>query len=50
AAIKFLKKSADKIRWGGQIIKPAVMDLITPEMVIAKIDGLFSNYSASLGI
>lgn len=41
AAIKFLKKSPDKIRWGGQIIKPGVMDLITAEMVIAKIDGLF---------
>ncbi|MBL4661687.1 MAG: glycosyltransferase family 9 protein [Alcanivoracaceae bacterium] len=42
AAQKFLHKSADKIRWGGQVRMEGVMDLITTEMVEEKIDRVFA--------
>jgi heptosyltransferase I len=38
AAVKFLHKPADKIRWGGQVIKAGAMDLITVADVKEKID------------
>jgi len=38
AAIKFLKISPDNIRWGGQVLKAGVMDLITFDRVKEKID------------
>ncbi len=44
AAVKILNKSPDKIRWGGQIIAPGVMDLITVDAVKAKIDEVLSKY------
>jgi len=39
AARKYLKRSADQIRWGTKIEKPGVMNLITVEQVIDKLDG-----------
>jgi heptosyltransferase I len=39
AARKYLKRSADQIRWGSKIEKPGVMDLITVEQVTDKLDG-----------
>ena len=38
ASRKFLKKPAAKIKWGKKIEYPGVMDLITPAMVIDKLD------------
>ncbi|MCF6289057.1 MAG: glycosyltransferase family 9 protein [Proteobacteria bacterium] len=38
AAIQFLNKSPDAIRWGGQVIKAGVMDLIKVTDVQRKID------------
>lgn len=38
AARKFLKRSADEIRWGTKIEYPGVMDLITVDHVIGKLD------------
>ena len=38
AAIKFLKISPEKIRWGGQVIKEGVMELITFDKVKEKVD------------
>lgn len=38
AALEILKKSPDKIRWGGQIIQEGVMDLITIDKVKEKVD------------
>jgi len=43
AAIQILKKSPDKIRWGGQIIQEGVMDLITVDKVKEKIDVVFKS-------
>ncbi len=40
AATKFLGKRPDEIPWTTKIEKPGVMDLIRPEDVIAKLDGL----------
>lgn len=37
AALEFLNKSPDKIRWGGQIIMQGVMDLITVNDVESKV-------------
>lgn len=37
AARKFRKKPAEELRWGTRIEEPGVMDLITPEDVIARI-------------
>ena len=41
AVEQFLNKSADKIRWGGQVRKEGVMELITPDMVKQKISLVF---------
>jgi len=43
AATEVLNISPDKIRWGGQILKPRVMDLITVGMVYEKIDLVFAE-------
>lgn len=43
AALKYLHKSSDQIRWGTKIEKPGVMDLIKPEDVIAKLDRLLKQ-------
>jgi heptosyltransferase I len=40
AAKKLLGKRPDEIPWTTKIEKPGVMDLIRPEDVIAKLDGL----------
>ncbi len=40
AARKFLHKPAAKLKWTTKIEKPGVMDLIRPEDVISKLDGL----------
>ena len=42
ATQKFLHKSADKVRWGGQVRVEGVMDLVTTEMVEEKIDMVFT--------
>ncbi len=38
ASRKFLKRPAAEIKWGKKIEFPGVMDLITPEMVMEKLD------------
>lgn len=38
ASLEVLKKSPNKIRWGGQVIKEGVMDLITIDNVKEKVD------------
>jgi len=38
AALKYLGRNADQIRWGTKIEQPGVMDLITVEQVIDKLD------------
>lgn len=43
AARKFLNKSSDKIHWGSQITQDGVMDLVTAEMVIEKIDSVLGT-------
>ncbi len=42
AAKEILKKSANDIRWGGQIIAEGVMELITVDAVKAKVDEVLS--------
>ncbi|MBT8041000.1 MAG: glycosyltransferase family 9 protein [Xanthomonadales bacterium] len=37
AALKFRKKPAEELRWGTRIEEPGVMDLVTPDEVIARI-------------
>ena len=46
AAVEILKKSPDRIRWGGQIIQEGVMDLITVDKVIEKVDSVISINSS----
>lgn len=43
AVQKFLNKAPDQIRWGGQVRKEGVMDLITIDMVKEKIDMAMSH-------
>ena len=43
AALKYLNKPADQIRWGTKIEKPDVMNLIKPEDVIMKLDQFFER-------
>ncbi len=40
AAVKYRHKSPERLPWTTKIEKPGVMDLIRPEDVIAKLDGL----------
>jgi heptosyltransferase I len=40
AALKFHRKPPERLPWTAKIEKPGVMDLIRPEDVIAKLDGL----------
>ena len=43
AANLFLKKSTDQIKWGTKIEKPDVMDLITADDVIIKLDAIMKE-------
>ncbi|MBC9867211.1 MAG: ADP-heptose--LPS heptosyltransferase [Opitutae bacterium] len=43
ASRKFLKKPAAEIKWGKKIEFPGVMDLITPEMVMEKLDAILDS-------
>ena len=47
AAVEILKKSPDKIRWGGQIIKEGVMELISVDSVKQKIDTVLTETALS---
>ena len=49
AARKYLKRSADQIRWGTKIEQPGVMDLITVEQVIDKLDSWAAQHGAPAG-
>ena len=44
AARKYLKRSASEIRWGAKIEEDGVMDLITVEQVIDKLDAWVAQY------
>ena len=41
AALRYLGKPAEQLRWGQRIRHPDVMDLLTPDDVIARIDSFF---------
>ncbi len=41
ASRKYLDKPASKIKWGKRLVYPGVMDLITPDDVIGKLDRFF---------
>ncbi len=41
AAMKYLGKSVDKLRWGQRVRHPDAMDLVTVSDVVSKIDGFF---------
>ena len=41
AAIKYLGKPVEKLRWGQRVRHPDAMDLITVDDVVSKIDGFF---------
>lgn len=43
AARRFAGKPPEMLRWGKRLERPGVMDLITPEMVIEKLEPLLEN-------
>ena len=43
AALRFKGKPADQLPWGTRIHEPGVMDLITPEAVIAAFEGFLAS-------
>ena len=45
AAIQFLGKSAEQIRWGTKIERPGVMNLVTVDDVVRKLDALLDHQS-----
>jgi heptosyltransferase I len=47
AALKYLGKPVDKLRWGQRVRHPEAMDLITIEDVMGKIDAFFDFESIS---
>jgi len=47
AALKYLGKPVEKLRWGQRVRHPAAMDLITVEDVVGKIDAFFEFESYS---
>ena len=47
AALKYLGKPVDKLRWGQRVRHPEAMDLITIEDVMGKIDAFFDVESIS---
>ena len=49
AARKYLKRSADQIRWGTKIEHPGVMDLITIEQVIDRLDSWAAEQTKPAG-
>lgn len=40
AVRKYLKKDVDGVRWGQRVRHPKVMELIAPEMVLERLDGI----------
>jgi heptosyltransferase I len=43
AARKFLGRGADEISWGTKIERPGVMNLVTVDDVVEKLDGLLED-------